>query len=101
MANLDKSQIIDLLNNIQSNPSTQVPLTPDLTSQRGREVDFNNLTIMRVFILMFLVKINTIKGIWKYLSQNPDISIACGFPRLPDRSTLSRRLHKLDIADWL
>ncbi len=70
-------------------------------TKQGRERDYDELNFLRVFILMMLIDIPTIKGIWKFLNLNQNVSEACGFTKLPDRSTFSRRLNKLDIKKWI
>lgn len=59
---------------------------------RGRPRTYQDLVILKVFIVMVIKRIKTFKGLHRYLQQNPTIQRHCGFPSLPSRRTLGRRL---------
>ena len=59
---------------------------------RGRPRTYQDIVILKVFIVMVIKHINTFKGLHRYLQQNPTIQRYCGFPSLPSRRTLGRRL---------
>ena len=59
---------------------------------RGRPRTYQNIVILKVFIVMVIKRIKTFKGLHRYLQQNPTIQTRCGFPSLPSRRTLGRRL---------
>ena len=59
---------------------------------RGRPKVYDQLTILKVFVIMMLKKIKSFKGLHRYLSQNPTVWRYCGLKTLPDRRTLGRRL---------
>jgi hypothetical protein len=59
---------------------------------RGRPRIYQDLVILKVFIVMVIKRIKTFKGLHRYLQQNPTIQRRCGFPSLPSRRTLGRRL---------
>lgn len=65
----------------------------------GRKQIYSELSLFKIFILMKLIKINTIKGIWRFLTHNKDVRKACGLESNIDRSTLSRRLSD-KIRPW-
>jgi hypothetical protein len=97
---LENTQLIQILNsmNVKSYQNSNSEFN---FRKQGREQEFDETQILKVFILMQLTNIRTIKGIWKFLKDNQEITTACGFSKLPDRSTLSRRLNKLNIKNWL
>jgi len=65
----------------------------------GRKQIYSRLSLFKIFILMKTLNIDSIKGIWRFLVENPKIRRACGLESAIDRSTLSRRLsHK--IKPW-
>jgi hypothetical protein len=59
---------------------------------RGRPRTYQDIVILKVFIVMVIKRITTFKGLHRYLEQNPTIQMRCGFPSLPSRRTLGRRL---------
>ncbi|HUT51888.1 MAG TPA: transposase [bacterium] len=59
---------------------------------RGRPLDYNELVMLKVFIVMVLKRIKHFKTLHRFLGQNPAIRQACGLPSLPDRRTFGRRL---------
>jgi hypothetical protein len=59
---------------------------------RGRPRTYQDIVILKVFIVMVIKHIKTFKGLHRYLQQNPTIQRCCGFPSLPSRRTLGRRL---------
>ncbi len=59
---------------------------------RGRPRTYQDLVILKVFIVMVIKRIKTFKGLHRYLLQNPTIQRRCGLPSLPSRRTLGRRL---------
>jgi hypothetical protein len=59
---------------------------------RGRPRIYHDIVILKVFIVMVIKRITTFKGLHRYLQQNPTIQRRCGFPSLPSRRTLGRRL---------
>jgi hypothetical protein len=59
---------------------------------RGRPRIYQDVVILKVFIVMVIKRITTFKGLHRYLQQNPTIQGRCGFPSLPSRRTLGRRL---------
>ena len=59
---------------------------------RGRPRTYQDLVILKVFIVMVIKRIKTFKGLHRYLLQNPTVQRRCGLPSLPSRRTLGRRL---------
>ena len=59
---------------------------------RGMPRTYQNLVILKVFIVMIIKRIKTFKGLHRYLQQNPTIQRRCWLPSLPSRRTLGRRL---------
>ena len=59
---------------------------------RGRPKTYQDLVLLKVFIVMVIKRIKTFKGLHRYLQQNPRIQRRCGLPFLPSRRTLGRRL---------
>ena len=59
---------------------------------RGRPVEYSELVMFKVFIVMVLKRIKHFKTLHKFLAQNPRLRQACGLRTLPDRRTLGRRL---------
>lgn len=63
--------------------------------KRGRPIIYGSRSMMAVLIVMMARRIRSIKGVHKFLRENPHIRRYCGLRRLPDRVTLSRRLRNL------
>jgi len=59
---------------------------------RGRPVEYSELVMFKVFIVMVLKRIKHFKTLHKFLAQNPTLRKACDLRALPDRRTLGRRL---------
>jgi hypothetical protein len=59
---------------------------------RGRPRVYQDIVILKVFIMMVIKRITTFKGLHRYRQQNPTIQRRCGFPSVPSRRTLGRRL---------
>ena len=88
----------DMVNN--NNPLVEILRLVDEVSEaegykpmgRGRPRTYQDLVILKVFIVMVIKRIKTFKGLHRYLFQNPTIQRLCGLPSLPSRRTLGRRL---------
>lgn len=65
----------------------------------GRKQVYSELSLFKVFLVMKLYDIPTIKGIWRFLMDNKSIRKECGLGSNIDRSTLSRRLSD-KIKAW-
>jgi len=62
-------------------------------SQKGRAKVYDDFCVFKIYILMNILNIKTIKGIWQFLNDNPDIRKGCGLKENLDRTTLNRRLN--------
>ncbi len=71
----------------------------NISISRGRKQVYSDIALFKIFIVMNLLNIFTIKGIWRFLISNKDIKKACGINDNIDRSTLSRRLSN-KIKPW-
>ena len=87
--NKEQKQITKVLKLINSIYSNYEEVSPD---GRGKKVVYGEMELFKIFVVMKLTNINTIKGIWRYLLKNKKIKKLCGLENDIDRSTLSRRL---------
>lgn len=62
-------------------------------SQKGRTKTYDDFCIFKIYILMNVLNIKTIKGVWQFLNQEKDIRKLCGLDENIDRTTLNRRLN--------
>lgn len=60
---------------------------------RGRPFLYTSRAMLAVFLVMMIKGIRSFKRVHKFLKEHPRIRYYCGLPRLPHRSTLSRRLR--------
>lgn len=88
------SRLISLLKLIQHIP---IPMRYKKIKQmkRGRPIIYGSRSMIAVLVVMMARPIRSIKGVHKFLRENPHIRRYCGLRRLPDRVTLSRRLRNL------
>ncbi len=75
--------------------SSNVRQNKKIGQGRGRPTRYSVRSITAVWFIMMFKQIRTFKGVHKFLRENPGIRKYCGFDRLPDRVTLSRRLKTL------
>jgi Transposase domain (DUF772) len=68
---------------------------PTTTPKLGRPYDFIELVMLKVFLLMVLKKIKQFAALYRYLEAHPEARAACGLERMPDESTIRKRLKKL------
>lgn len=67
---------------------------------RGRPLIYDELTMLKIFVVKMIKKIKSFKGLHRYLKQNPTVRKYCGLETLPDRRTLGRRLKKLSPSAY-
>jgi hypothetical protein len=72
---------------------------PNENNGPGRKQVYSDLAIFKIFIVMNILNIKTIKGIWRFLSENKAFRKACGLSNTIDRTTLNRRLSE-KIKNW-
>ena len=63
--------------------------------QRGRPPSYQEVAMLKAFVLMVGKRLKTFSGLWSYLRQHPEVARRCGFQQLPHRSTFSRRLKAI------
>ena len=68
---------------------------PTLKPKRGHPFQYPEVVILKVFLLMVLKRITEQAALYRYLAAHPRVRTACGLERLPDESTLRKRLKKL------
>jgi hypothetical protein len=68
---------------------------PATTTKLGRPYAFSELVMLMVFLLMTLKKIKQLTTLYRYLEAHPEARAACGLERMPDESTIRKRLKKL------
>lgn len=94
-------KVIKILKIINSNWSEQELETKETkeTTGPGRKQVYSELTLFKIFIIMILLNIPTIKGVWRLLKEEGKLKKYCGLITDIDRSTLSRRLSER-IKNW-
>lgn len=68
---------------------------PPTRPKRGHPYDYSEAVMLRVFLLMVLKKIKQFAVLHRYLLAHPVERAACGLARMPDESTLRKRLKTL------
>jgi Transposase DDE domain/Transposase domain (DUF772) len=71
---------------------------PTTTPKLGRPFVFSELVMLKVFLLMTLKKIKQFTALYRYLDAHPEARADCGLERMPDESTIRKRLKKLAPA---
>lgn len=72
---------------------------PPKKKKRGRHKEYSDEIMTKVYFTMLAKGIVEFKALWRYLKDNPDVRIKCGLARVPDRTTLSRRLKDFSPSD--
>ncbi|MCG2687100.1 transposase [Candidatus Parcubacteria bacterium] len=104
MTTQTKKHVLKILKIIDQNWNEKVLENEILDSKnseivRGRKQIYSDVMLFKIFIIMNLTNITSIKGIWRFIINNKDIKKACGIINDIDRSTLSRRLSD-KIKPW-
>lgn len=84
--------ILGFITSIQ-NETEQERNKEDKPKKRGRPPIYTDKVLTKVYFVMLSKGIKEFKALWRYLKDNPDVRKKCGLNRLPDRSTLSRRMR--------
>lgn len=84
--------ILGFITNIQ-NETKQDRNKKDKPKKRGRPPIYTDKVLTKVYFVMLSKGIKEFKALWRYLKDNPNIRKKCGLTKLPDRSTLSRRMR--------
>ena len=75
----------------------------DAETKRGRPYAYNNNTMLRCYIVMMWMKLNSVNSLYKWLSRGDDFNTsvrkACGLEKMPDRRTFDRRFAKFNFKD--
>ena len=56
---------------------------------------YSEQTIFKIYVVSLLKQLWSRRSLWRYLSQMPLVTAACGLVRIPDRRTLDRRLAEV------
>jgi len=63
--------------------------------QRGGPKLYSEKAMFKVYVVSLLKQLWAHRSVWRYLSNMPLVTAACGLARVPDRRTLDRRLAEI------
>ena len=75
----------------------------DAETKRGRPYAYSTNTMLRCYIVMMWMKLNSVNSLYNWLARddnfNASVRRACGLEKMPDRRTFDRRFAKFKFED--
>lgn len=85
--------ILDFITSIQGEKAKKFKKKKKVEiKKRGRKPIYSDDAFAKISFVQLSKGITEFKSLWRYLKDNPEVRKKCGLDKLPNRTTLMRRL---------